>query len=139
MGQKSHKQIALPFDMIKQITVQMLKGVNYLHKKGIMHRNLKPENILLDTEKDNSTLNVKIGDMSSSRALTYPHMDSYTPEDPKDRDRSGREARRLWYRAPEFFFRKRVYSQEVDMWSLGCLLAEMARGEPLFVGESEIE
>ena len=49
----------------------------------------------------------------------------FTPEDPKERDRSGREARRLWYRAPELLLRKESYTQEVDMWSVGCIMAEM--------------
>jgi len=57
---------------------------------------------------------------------------AYTPEDPKERERSGREARRLWYRAPELLLRKREYSLEVDMWSVGCLLAELALAMPLF-------
>jgi serine/threonine protein kinase len=56
----------------------------------------------------------------------------YTPEDPKERERSGREARRLWYRAPELLLRKREYSLEVDMWSVGCVLAELALAMPLF-------
>lgn len=81
---------------------------------------------------------IKLSDFSLSRIATVPHF-SYTPEDPKERERSGREARRLWYRAPELLFRKKFYSFEVDIWSAGCLLAEMALGEPLFNGESEIE
>ena len=63
--------------------------------------------------------------------VTVPHF-QYTPEDPKERDRSGREARRLWYRAPELLFRPESYSFEVDIWAAGCLLAETALNEPLF-------
>ena len=63
----------------------------------------------------------------------------YTPEDPKDRERSRRESMRLWYRAPEVLLRKNIYSFEVDIWSFGCVLAEMALCEPFFQGESEIE
>lgn len=81
---------------------------------------------------------VKITDFALSRIAVIPHF-SYTPEDPKERERSGREARRLWYRPPELLFRKKYYSFEVDMWAMGCLLAEMALGEALFNGESEIE
>lgn len=81
---------------------------------------------------------VKITDFALSRIAVIPHF-SYTPEDPKERERSGREARRLWYRAPELLFRKKFYSFEVDMWALGCLFAEMALGEAIFNGESEIE
>lgn len=44
----------------------------------------------------------------------------------------------MWYRAPELIFRKEIYAFEVDLWSIGCLLAELALGEPLFNGESEV-
>ena len=81
---------------------------------------------------------MKIADFSLSRAVAIPQI-PYTPEDPKDRERSGREVRRLWYRAPELLMRKNLYSFEVDIWSFGCLLAELATNEPLFKGESEIE
>jgi len=76
---------------------------------------------------------IKISDFGLSRLVTIPHI-PYTPEDPKERERSGREARRLWYRAPELLFRKNLYSFEVDMWSLGCLFAEIVLNEPLFSG-----
>jgi len=81
---------------------------------------------------------VKISDFASSRISSIP-IGCYTPEDPKERDRSGREARRLWYRAPELLYRAKCYTFETDMWSIGCLLAEFARGSPLFNGQSEIE
>jgi serine/threonine protein kinase len=98
-----------------------------------MHRNLKPDNILVTNESV-----VKVSDFSLSRIILVPHI-PYTPEDPKERERSGREARRLWYRAPEMLFRKNIYSFEVDMWSIGCLLGELSTGEPLFNGETEVE
>lgn len=98
-----------------------------------MHRNLKPDNIMM-TKTDI----VKLCDFSLSRLASIPHF-AYTPEDPKERERSGREARRLWYRPPELLFRKKMYSFEVDVWAIGCLMAEFALGEPLFNGESEIE
>jgi cyclin-dependent kinase len=103
------------------------------HLKGVMHRNIKPENILLDDEN-----NVILCDFSMSRLIDSKNID-FTPEDPKERDRSGREARRLWYRAPELLLRKSKYTQEVDMWSVGCLLAELAINSVLFDGESEVE
>jgi serine/threonine protein kinase len=98
-----------------------------------MHRNLKPHNILVQEDGD-----VKISDFTLSRIRT-DHNWAYTPEDPKERERSTRETRRLWYRAPEMIFRKELYSFEVDLWSIGCLMAEMALGEALFNGESEVE
>ena len=68
-----------------------------------------------------------------SKVVTVPHI-AYTPEDPKDRERSGREARRLWYRAPELLLRKSIYSFEIDVWAFGCILGELALAEPLFNG-----
>lgn len=65
-----------------------------------MHRNMKPDNILVTPD-----LTAKIGDFALSKFVQVPHI-NYTPEDPKDRERSGREARRLWYRSPEILLRK---------------------------------
>lgn len=98
-----------------------------------MHRNLKPDNIMFSQSGI-----LKVTDFALSRIAVIPHF-SYTPEDPKERERSGRESRRLWYRPPELLFRKKFYSFEVDMWAVGCLLGEIALGEALFNGESEIE
>jgi len=63
----------------------------------------------------------------------------YTPEDPKERERSGREAWRLWYWAPEMLFWKQITWQEIDLWSIGCIFAELALQKALFEGESEVE
>ena len=112
---------------------QVLKGISVCHQAGVIHRNLKSDNILVGVDGV-----VKIADFASSRISSIP-IGSYTPEDPKERDRSGREARRLWYRAPELLYRADCYTFETDMWSIGCLLAEAALGTPLFNGQSEIE
>lgn len=98
-----------------------------------MHRNLKPDNIMVS---ENGS--VIITDFCLSRLTCIPHS-CYTPEDPKERERSGREGRRLWYRAPELLFRKQLYAFEVDIWTIGCVLAEIVLSEPLFCGDSEIE
>ncbi len=99
-----------------------------------MHRNLKSDNVLVSSNEE-----VKLSDFSLSRIVLVPHV-AYTPEDPKERERSGREARRLWYRPPELLYRKNMYSFEVDIWAIGCLLGEIALGgDALFNGESEIE
>ena len=123
----------MPLPVIKSLSHQLLKGVGYIHGCAILHRNLKPENVLV-TEGGV----VKICDFGLSKQISIPHV-PYTPEDPKERERSAREAKRLWYRAPELLLRKSLYSFEVDMWGVGCLLAELAIGEPLFAGESEME
>lgn len=112
---------------------QLLVGVSFVHHQGIMHRNLKPDNIFID---GNGV--VKIGDFTTTRMLDIPFQ-AYTPEDPKERERSGREMRRLWYRAPELILREEIYGPKVDMWSVGCLLAEAGTGKALFQSDSEID
>mmetsp|Transcript_56694 Transcript_56694/g.104967 ORF Transcript_56694/g.104967 Transcript_56694/m.104967 type:complete len:807 (-) Transcript_56694:175-2595(-) len=112
---------------------QLLTGLSHLHHQGVMHRNLKPDNVFLDQQGT-----VKIGDFTTTRMLDIPFQ-AYTPEDPKERERSGREQRRLWYQAPELILRDEIYGPKVDMWSVGCLLAEAATGKALFQSDSEID
>lgn len=131
----------LPLEKIKSITYQLLQALAHCHRHGVMHRNLKPDNIMVSDDGSSGSEEihqVKITDFALSRIAVVPHF-SYTPEDPKERERSGREARRLWYRPPELLYRKKFYSFEVDIWAMGCLLAELALGEALFNGDSEIE
>eukprot|EP00928_Gymnodinium_smaydae_P004003 TRINITY_DN11408_c0_g1_i1.p1 TRINITY_DN11408_c0_g1~~TRINITY_DN11408_c0_g1_i1.p1 ORF type:complete len:881 (+),score=182.93 TRINITY_DN11408_c0_g1_i1:128-2770(+) len=112
---------------------QLLAGLSFVHHEGILHRNLKPDNIFLDVLGT-----VKIGDFTTTRMIDLP-VQAYTPEDPKERDRSAREMRRLWYRAPELILRDEVYGPKVDLWSVGCLLAEAATGKPLLPSDSEMD
>mmetsp|Transcript_25666 Transcript_25666/g.44937 ORF Transcript_25666/g.44937 Transcript_25666/m.44937 type:complete len:713 (+) Transcript_25666:1530-3668(+) len=123
----------IPSESVKSVMTQLLNGLEYLHHRGLMHRNLKADNVLMSP---NGSL--KIADFTLSRLCLIPHGE-YTPEDPKERERSGREARRLWYRPPEILFRRDLYSFEIDMWAVGCLLAEICTNEPLFNGDNEIE
>ena len=101
------------YKITKQITQnlmkQVFKALEYIHTRGIIHRNLKPDNVLV-----NNNGGLKISDFTLSRMEAVPQY-AYTPEDPKERERSGREARRLWYRAPELLLRKDLYGSEVDI------------------------
>ncbi|CAE7713899.1 Cdk3, partial [Symbiodinium microadriaticum] len=118
---------------VRQKFKQMLMGLSYVHHQGLIHRNLKPDNLFLDLSgtarlpefsrpfyghPQSQYSNVKIGDFTTTRTLDIPFQ-VYTPEDPKERDRSGREMRRLWYRA--------------------CLLVEAASGKSLFQSDGEID
>ena len=132
-SQQKKPPFSVDMSLLQRLLYQLLQGLAFCHRNGIMHRNLKPDNIMITNDAV-----VKLVDFSLSRMVAIPHF-SYTPEDPKERDRSGREAKRLFYRPPELLFRKKMYSFEVDMWAVGCLLGEFALGEPLFNGDSEID
>ena len=112
----------LPIPLIKRFTKQALTALWYSHNNRIVHRDLKPGNILVTKDGQN----VKIADYGLARAfemelVTYTH-----------------EVVTLWYRAPEILLGERHYTPAVDVFSMGCIIAEMMNGKPLFRGESEI-
>ena len=101
---------------------QLLLGTAHLHKHGVMHRDLKPQNLLVDKAQNV----LKIADLGLGRAFSVP-VKSYT-----------HEIVTLWYRAPEVLLGGSHYSTPVDIWSVGCIFAEMARKQPLFPGDSGV-
>ncbi|KAJ1685645.1 hypothetical protein LUZ63_017035 [Rhynchospora breviuscula] len=105
---------------VKFFMRQLLSGVKYLHGHNIMHRDLKPSNILV---QDNNTL--KICDFGCSRVTrSGPYTQPVVS---------------LWYRAPELLCGSRNYTTAIDMWSLGCIMAELLSKEVLFRGNTEID
>ena len=107
---------------VKSFLYQLLKGVDYIHKKKVLHRDLKPQNLLIN--KDNI---VKIGDFGLARGYGIP-VKNYT-----------HEVVTLWYRPPDVLLGNKTYGTTVDMWSIGCIFAEMVTGKPLFAGNTETD
>lgn len=112
----------LESDMVKKFMLQLVKGIYHCHAHRVLHRDLKPQNLLIDKEG-----NLKVADFGLARAFGVP-LRAYT-----------HEVVTLWYRAPEVLLGGKQYSTGVDMWSIGCIFAEMADRKPIFSGDSEID
>jgi mitogen-activated protein kinase 15 len=99
--------------------------MKYIHSGDLIHRDLKPSNILLDSE-----CLVKVADFGLARSVAScnisgePILTEYVAT--------------RWYRAPEILLGSSKYSKAVDMWSVGCILAEMFLGKPVFPGNSTL-
>jgi len=101
---------------------QCLEALNYCHRRCVIHRDLKPQNLLINT----GARQIKIADFGMARKINLRNG-PYT-----------REVVTLWYRGPELLLGARMYEASVDIWSLGCIAFEIATGAPLFPGDSEI-
>ncbi|KAJ5964381.1 uncharacterized protein N7479_004257 [Penicillium vulpinum] len=97
---------------------QIMRGLKYLHSAGVIHRDLKPSNILV-----NENCDLKICDFGLAR-IQESHMTGYVST--------------RYYRAPEIMLTWRKYTEKVDIWSAGCIFAELLLGEPLFPGKNHI-
>eukprot|EP00898_Chlorokybus_atmophyticus_P001360 jgi/Chlat1/2224/Chrsp17S02554 len=113
----------LPQQDVKSFMYQLFKGVAHIHSHGTMHRDLKPQNLLVH-KKDKR---LKIADLGLGRSFTLP-IKSLT-----------HEIVTLWYRAPEVLLGGTHYSVAVDIWSVGCIFAELLKKAPLFPGDSEVQ
>jgi serine/threonine protein kinase len=109
-------------EVVKSFIFQILDGIAYCHSKKIIHRDLKPQNLLLDK---NGT--IKIADFGLARAFSIP-IRPYT-----------KEVLTLWYRAPEILLGCAEYTTPVDIWSVGCIFAELMLKKPLFQGDYDID
>ncbi|KAK8705786.1 hypothetical protein V6N13_049378 [Hibiscus sabdariffa] len=113
----------VPVNIVKSLMYQLCKGVAFCHGHGVLHRDLKPHNLLMDRK----TMTLKIADLGLARAFTVP-IKKYT-----------HEILTLWYRAPEVLLGATHYSTAVDMWSVACIFAELVTKTALFPGDSELQ
>lgn len=110
-----------PESVIRNIMYQIIQGLAFIHKHGFFHRDMKPENLLCMGPEL-----IKIGDFGLAREIRSrpPYTDYVSTR---------------WYRAPEVLLRSSVYSSPVDMWAVGCIMAELYTLRPLFPGNSEVD
>lgn len=114
--------IGFKFMFVQSYMYQLLRGIAFSHGRGVMHRDLKPQNLLVDRHGS-----IKIADFGLARAFMLP-IRPYT-----------HEVVTLWYRAPEILLGQRQYAPAVDIWSIGAIFAEMVNRRPLWPGDSEID
>jgi len=108
---------ALDPNTVRSFMYQLLKGTAFCHENQVLHRDLKPQNLLINRKGE-----LKLGDFGLARAFGVP-VNTFS-----------NEVVTLWYRAPDVLLGSRTYSTSIDVWSCGCIFAEMISGVPLFRG-----
>lgn len=122
---KLFKTQRLSNDHICYFLYQILRGLKYIHSANVLHRDLKPSNLLLNTSCD-----LKICDFGLARVADPIH------------DHTGfltEYVATRWYRAPEIMLNSKGYTKAIDMWSVGCILAEMISNRPIFPGRHYLD
>ncbi|KAG5233738.1 hypothetical protein OIU77_000947 [Salix suchowensis] len=108
---------------IKCYMRQLLTGLHYCHINQVLHRDIKGSNLLIDNEG-----NLKLADFGLARSFSNEHQSNLT-----------NRVITLWYRPPELLLGSTKYGPAVDMWSVGCIFAELLHGKPIFPGKDEPE
>jgi len=108
---------------IKCYMQQLLRGLHYCHTNNILHRDIKGSNLLINNEGI-----LKLADFGLARSYTNENAHPLT-----------NRVITLWYRPPELLLGTQQYGPSVDMWSAGCILAELLYGKPILPGKSEME
>lgn len=109
-------------ELVRSYTAQLLRGLEFCHLRAVMHRDLKPQNILVSRDGK-----LKLADFGLARAFVPP-IRPFT-----------HEVVTLWYRPPEILLGSKTYALPMDMWAVGAIIAEMVTKRPLFPGDSEID
>ncbi|MCJ1409168.1 negative regulator of the PHO system [Ptychographa xylographoides] len=107
----------LDYITIKSFMYQLLQGIAFCHENRVLHRDLKPQNLLINNKGQ-----LKLADFGLARAFGIP-VNTFS-----------NEVVTLWYRAPDVLLGSRTYNTSIDIWSAGCIMAEMYTGRPLFPG-----
>ncbi|XP_057406513.1 cyclin-dependent kinase 6 isoform X2 [Balaenoptera acutorostrata] len=110
----------VPTETIKDMMFQLLRGLDFLHSHRVVHRDLKPQNILVTSNGQ-----IKLADFGLARIYSFQMALTSVVVT-------------LWYRAPEVLLQS-SYATPVDLWSVGCIFAEMFRRKPLFRGSSDVD
>ena len=119
-----HSQQSVSMEHIRYFLYQILRGLKYIHSANVVHRDLKPSNLLV-----NENCELKIGDFGMARGLSG-NVDS------KRKMFMTVYVATRWYRAPELLFSNDDYSYAIDMWSVGCIFAEMLGRRQIFPGRN---
>lgn len=109
-------------ELIRSYSYQILCAIAYMHAHHYLHRDIKPENLLINRQGF-----IKIADFGLSRSFGIP-LTQMTPY-----------VTTLWYRPPEIILGSTFYDIGIDSWSAGCVIAEMIKKSPLFVGDSDLD
>eukprot|EP00033_Pygsuia_biforma_P001190 GCRY01001352.1.p1 GENE.GCRY01001352.1~~GCRY01001352.1.p1 ORF type:complete len:360 (+),score=77.70 GCRY01001352.1:230-1309(+) len=112
----------MPLFLVKLYSYQLFRGLAYCHTIGVCHRDIKPQNVLVNPE----TGELKLCDFGSAKQLRFgePNVAYICSR---------------YYRAPELIFGAQMYTHKIDVWSAGCVLAELVTGVPLFPGDNGVD
>ena len=127
----------LSTDHAQYFIYQVLRGLKYIHSCKVLHRDLKPSNLLV-----NSNCDLKICDFGLARGVHQSSSGTDSPDgtqDKKDTMLLTEYVVTRWYRAPEIMLACHEYSYPIDVWSVGCIFAELLSRKPMFPGEDYID
>jgi len=118
----SKKNQQMPLNHVQAYIWQLCRSLSYIHGLGICHRDIKPQNLLINSQ----TLQLRLCDFGSAKILV-----------PREQNVAYICSR--YYRAPELIFGAVYYTTAIDIWSTGCVFAELILGTPIFAGESGVD